>query len=127
MKTPHFKKVTDDVGNEWLSASDIFEYVEELSPFFIKWYAFITKECDLLNYFNNHTSTAYGNPDYMYLKGVCAGWLAGRECWEDDRDGILYIKNKSNKTIMKFDIPKISDFERENRKELTELYDSLLG
>mgnify|MGYP007025962940 CR=1 FL=1 len=127
MKTPYFKKVLDDVGNEWLNAQDIFEYVEEMSPFFNKWYSFIVQECGLLNYYNDHTSTAYGNPDYMYLKGVCAGWLAGRECWEDEKDGILYIKNKNNKIIMKFDIPKLSDMEKVNRKGLTELYEELLG
>lgn len=123
----YFRKTTDDVGNEWLTSQDIFEYVEELSPFFIKWYAFIAKECELLNYFNTYTSTAYGNPDYMYLKGVCAGWLASRECWEDIKDGVLYIKNKNNKIIMKFDIPKIPDIEMNNRRELNKMLDELRG
>lgn len=127
MRLPYFKKVLDEAGNEWVTAEDLFNYTSEMSPFFIKWYSFIVKECQLLNYFNDHTSTAYGNPDYMYLKGVCAGWLAGRECYEDEEDGVLLIKNKNNKTIMKFDLPKISEMEKSNRKELTQLYEELLG
>ena len=127
MKVPYFRKTVDDVGLEWVNDQDIFNYVEELSPFFLKWYAFIRKECELLNYFNSYTSTAYGNPDYSYLKGVCSGWLAARNCWEDVKDEILYIRNTNNKIIMKFDIPKISDIEKNNRKELTQLYEELLG
>ena len=127
MRLLYFKKVLDEAGNEWVAAEDLFNYTSEMSPFFIKWYSFIVKECQLLNYFNDHTSTAYGNPDYMYLKGVCAGWLAGRECYEDEEDGVLLIKNKNNKTIMKFDLPKISEMEKSNRKELTQLYEELLG
>lgn len=63
MKTPYFKKTIDDAGNEWVDSQDIFQYVDEGSVFFNKWYLFITKWCDVLNYYNMNTSTAYGNPD----------------------------------------------------------------
>ena len=36
MKTPYFKKTTDSVGNEWVDSQDIFQYTDELGPFFNK-------------------------------------------------------------------------------------------
>ena len=62
-KTPYFKKTTDSAGNEWVDSQDIFQYTDELGPFFNKWYPFIVRKCEQLNYYNNHTSTAYGNPE----------------------------------------------------------------
>lgn len=50
MRVPHFKKVLDEAGNEWVTAEDLFDYTSEMSPFFMKWYSFIVKQCQLLNY-----------------------------------------------------------------------------
>ena len=106
MKTPYFKKTVDDVGNEWVDSQDIFKYVDEGSAFFNKWYLFITKWCDVLNYYNMSTSTAYGNPDLSNMQGFCSGYLAalGCYCWESNEE-ICYIKDRRNRTIMKFDVP----------------------
>ena len=127
MKTPYFKKVTDSEGNEWVDSQDIFQYTDELGPFFSKWYQFIVKKCEQLNYYNNHTSTAYGNSDLSWLIGFCSGWISARNCYEDFKNGVCYIKNSQDKIIMKFDIPKISQMERENRKEMNELLDKIFG
>ena len=40
---------------------------------------------------------------------------------------ICYIKNQHDKVVMKFDVPKISKMERENRKELNNLLDGVFG
>lgn len=126
MKTPYFKKTTDDAGNEWVDPQDIFQYVDEGSTFFNKWYLFITKWCDVLNYYNMNTSTAYGNPDLANMQGFCSGYLAalGCYCWESNEE-ICYIKDRRNRTIMKFDVPKISRMERENRKKIDELWENI--
>ena len=42
-------------------------------------------------------------------------------------DNICYIKNQHDKVVMKFDVPKISQMERENRKELNNLLDEVFG
>ena len=42
-------------------------------------------------------------------------------------DNICYIKNQHDKVVMKFDVPKISQMERENRKELNNLLDGVFG
>ena len=78
MKTPYFKKVVDSEGNEWVDSQDIFQYVNEYDTFFNKWYQFIVKKCELLNYYNKYTSTAYGNPDLSWLIGFCSGWLSAK-------------------------------------------------
>ena len=42
-------------------------------------------------------------------------------------DNICYIKNQHDKVVMKFDVPKISQMERENRKELNNFLDEVFG
>ena len=42
-------------------------------------------------------------------------------------DNICYIKNQHDKVVMKFDVPKISQMEMENRKELNNLLDEVFG
>ena len=42
-------------------------------------------------------------------------------------DNICYIKNQHDNVVMKFDVPKISKMERENRKELNNLLDEVFG
>lgn len=125
MKTPYLKKTTDSAGNEWVDSQDIFQYTDEFGPFFNKWYPFVVKKCEQLNYYNNHTSTAYGNPDLSWLIGFCSGWISARNCYQEDKDGVCYIKDRHDKVIMKFDIPKISEIERENRKKIDEVWRSI--
>ena len=127
MKIPYFKKTIDDVGNEWVDSQDIFQYTDELGTFFNKWYQFIDKKCEQLNYYNKYTSTAYGNPDLSWLIGFCSGWLSAMGCYEDIKNGVCCIKDQRDKTIMKFDVPKISDMEQEHRKERIEILNSILG
>lgn len=127
MKVPYFQKTIDSTGNEWVDSQDIFQYADELSTFFNKWYQFIVRKCEQLNYFNKYTSTAYGNPDLSWLIGFCLGWLSAKGCCEDIKDGICYIKDWREKTIMKFDVPKISQMENENRKGLNKLIDEVFG
>lgn len=122
MKIPYFRKTTDEYGNEWVRSLDLFDFgVEEGSPFFNKWFMFISNECELLNYYNNNTSTAYGNPDYSNLQGFCRGYLAALNCYTEDIDSVRYVKNSHNKTVMKFDIPKLSEAEKQNLNLLKEL------
>ena len=104
MKIPYFKKTVDDAGNEWVDPQDIFQYVDEGSTFFNKWYLFITKWCDVLNYYNMNTSTAYGNPDLANMQGFCSGYLAALGCYCWDSNEICYIKDRRDRTIMKFDV-----------------------
>ena len=126
MKTPYFKKIADSEGNEWVDSQDVFQYVNEYDTFFNKWYQFITRKCEQLNYYNKYTSTAYGNPDLSWLIGFCSGWLSAKNCYEDIKDGVCYIKDQHDRVIMKFDVPKISKMERENRKEINNLLDEIL-
>lgn len=126
MKTPYFKTTVDSAGNEWVDSQDIFQYTDELGLFFSKWYPFIVRKCEQLNYYNNHTSTAYGNPDLSWLIGFCSGWITARNCYEYSKDNVCYIKDQRDKTIMKFDVPKISETEREARKKIDELWENIL-
>ena len=47
------------------------------------------------------------------------------ECCEDTKDGVVYIKNQQDRTVMKFDVPKIPETERENRKQIDEIWEKL--
>lgn len=125
MKTPYFKKIVDSAGNEWVDSQDIFSIhwrTWHVFFFFNKWYPFIVKKCEQLNYYNNHTSTAYSNPDLSRLIGFCSGWVSARGCYEDLKYNVCYIKDSRDKTIMKFDVPKISETERENRKKIDKFW-----
>lgn len=125
MKIPYFKKTVDSEGNEWVDSQDIFQYANEYDTFFNKWYQFIVRKCELLNYYNKYTSTAYGNPDLSWLIGFCSGWLSAKNCYEDIKDKVCYIKNQHDRVVMKFDVPKIPQMELENRKEINKLLDEI--
>ena len=125
MKTLYFKKTVDSAEKEWVDSQDIFQYVDEGSAFFNKWYLFITKWCDILNYYNMNTSTAHGNPDLSNMQGFCSGYLAALGCYYWESNEVCYIKDRRDKIIIKFDVPKISETERENRKKIDEFWENV--
>lgn len=53
--------------------------------------------------------------------------ICKKNCYEDIKDGVCYIKDQRDRVIIKFDIPKISQMERENRKELNNILDEVFG
>lgn len=42
-----------------------------------------------------------------------------------NRNGVCYVKDWRDKTIMKFDVPKISEIEQETRKKIDELWENI--
>ena len=129
-KTIYIKKHTDEeTGEEYILAEDIYEFLNEYTDKAQYLYQFLTYVQEEFNYFNTHSSTAFGNPDLERVSGIVFGWcLANKWQWEEEhtKDGTvvsIYRENKKDFTkhgrlIMKIDKPNVSEQEVENRKDI---------
>ena len=120
----HLKKHRDEDGSEYIWASDIFGMMDEFDPKAQKAFEFLLLVEKVLNYFQNNTSTAFGNPDLALAEGKVAGYCMAKG-WEwMERDGEVRIM-KGDRTLFRIEKPALSRHEIENRKEVARLRNEL--
>lgn len=112
----HLRKHKDgDI--EFISASDIFNGMNEFDPKVQEMYAFLFLNERELNYFNKNRTNASGNPDLAHIRGMISGYCLAKGWVIQDTPDFRYIKSGSrNKFII--EKPKIPQEELDNRKSL---------
>ena len=109
---------------EYITPEDIFDYGKEEDEKLQYFYMFLNDVAKELNYYNNNSSTAFGNPDLEFYRGQIRGYLKAKQ-WEwveqEKENGILItIKSRTGKTLFKIEKPKIPNAELERRREISE-------
>lgn len=59
----------------------------------------------MYNYYQINTPTAFGNPEYDYLRGYLVGLLCGLQYDIEEKDDKVIITNKHNKKLLIVEIP----------------------
>lgn len=128
--TIYIKKYYDEeTDTEYISAEDIFNFLDENTEQGQHFYQFLCYVAQEFNYFNHNSSTAFGNPDLERIHGIVLGWCLGKKWqWEEKqtKNGkavYIYANNRKDITehgrlIMKIDKPKTPQTEIENRKDI---------
>lgn len=120
----HLKKHRDEDGTEYIWATDIFGMMDEFDPKAQRAFEFLLLVERVLNYFQNNTSTAFGNPDLARAEGKVAGYCMAKG-WEwDERDGEVYI-TKGKRILFRIEKPAIPSREIENRRDISRIRDEL--
>ena len=80
---------------------------------------------DYALYWQNNTPTAYGNPDYSYLRGLVIGYAAAKN-WDirENKEKII-VKNSSGRKLIELVILPLPDSYFEAIKENKEIFDNL--
>lgn len=109
---------------EYITPEDIFDYGKEEDEKLQYLYMFLNDIAKELNYYNNNSTTAFGNPDLEFYRGQIRGFLKAKQ-WEwieqEKENGILItIKSRTGKTLFKIEKPKIPNAELERRREISE-------
>lgn len=125
MKTIRIRKYQDG-QLEYIDPTDIFMYYPEGSEKGQYFYNFLIEVQKYVEYFNWNSSTAFGNPDHARFEGVVFGWCLGAQWQFDETEDELKISSLAGKTLMIIEKPKIPDAEKENRKDISEMWDELL-
>ena len=112
----YFKKYTDG-SIEYINASDVFKTMNEEDPKAQEIFAFMSFVEQEMNYYNDHSSTAFGNPDLARIEGIISGYCMAKGWDIVDSDGYRFIKS-GNKIIFTIEIPKISQSEIDNRNDI---------
>jgi hypothetical protein len=115
---------------EYIVPEDIFSYGNEEDPKLQHLYMFLCTVAKELNYYNNNTSTAFGNPDLEFYRGQIRGWMQAKQWeWDEktmDRDNVvIFIKTASGRTFMKIEKPKLPNAEKKRRQEIAKDLDAL--
>lgn len=117
MAVIHLKKHRDEDGTEYIWASDVFEVMGEFDPKAQKAFEFLLLVEKVLNYFANHTSTAFGNPDLANAEGRVAGYCMAKGWVWEERDGEVRI-TKGKRTLFRIEKPALPQHEIENRRDI---------
>lgn len=125
MKTMYFHK-HDDGETEYIDSYDIYQYLKEYDNNFEWYYSFVLKMAEYLNYFQNNTSTAFGNPDLAKLEGIVYGWCCGAG-WEMDTNEDTITIYKGKRKLFVFDRPALPQVEINKRKEIDQMWSEVLG
>ena len=104
---------------EYISASDIFQFMNEEDTKTQELFAFLYFVEKELNYFNTNSSTAFGNPDLEYIKGVVRGYCMAKGWIIEESSDLFIIKSGERKKFV-IEKPRISKSEIENRKDIRE-------
>ena len=75
---------------------------------------------DRENYYQFHTPTAFGNPDYTMMQGIVIGIERAEEINEVPKDGKIYFQ-KGKRTILVVDKIKLHRSHYEAQKEIREI------
>ena len=98
----------------------------EFSPDFQKYYNFVTRYINYLNWYNTHTSPLNGDTSYAELRGWITGFMAASNI-EEIAEKDSYCLRKGNKLLFKFDKIPLSHAEIETRKDNAKTWRALLG
>lgn len=109
---------------EYISASDVFRYMNEMDSKTQEVFSFLYIIEQYLNYFNNNSSTAFGNPDLARLEGKIAGYCMAKH-WtiEENREFLIIKSGKRNKFII--EKPAIPKSEINNRRDIRNTLNNL--
>lgn len=118
------KHLSSDGTYEYISASDIFKTMDENDLKARKAYEFLHLIEQELNYFNKHTSTAFGNPDLSYIHGMVQGYCTAKDWTYSTKDNEIRIK-KGRKFLFVIERPCIPSWELDARRELAAAYKSI--
>jgi hypothetical protein len=126
--TIRITKSVDEDGLEWLNTDDLFKYIKEDNRNFGCYYTFVQSMADYLHYYNNNTSTAFGNPDLERMGGIITGFCLAKQ-WSQNYDtgqGIITIFDNRWKKLFEFEKPKVSKMEENQRKEIVKMWNEIL-
>ena len=121
-------KSVDVDGLEWLNTDDLFKYINEDNRNFGCYYTFVQRMADYLHYYNNNTSTAFGNPDLERMGGIITGFCLAKQ-WSQNYDigtGIITIFDNRWKKLFEFEKPKVSNREENKREEIVKMWHEIL-
>lgn len=121
-------KSVDTDGFEWLNTDDLFKYISEDNRNFGCYFEFVKRMADYLHYYNNNTSTAFGNPDLDRMGGIITGFCLAKQwtqCFDIGRD-VITIYDQRWKKLFEFEKPKVSKMEENKRKEIAKMWDEIL-
>ena len=124
MAAIYLKKHVDDAGTEYISASDIFETMDEMDDKTQQIFQFLDLVERMLNYFVYNSSTAFGNPDLALAEGRVNGYCMAKGWTWTEKDGIICVK-KGYRTLFLIEKPAIPEHERSNRRDIRETLDEL--
>ena len=102
---------------EYISASDVLIDNNEDDPKIREIFRFLYLVEQELNYFNTHTSTAFGNPDLERIKGMVVGYCIAKG-WEIEDTSTHRIIRKGSRVKFKIEKPRIPTYELENRLDI---------
>ena len=109
---------------EYISASDVFRYMNEMDSKTQEVFSFLYIIEQYLNYFNNNSSTAFGNPDLARLESKIAGYCMAKH-WtvEENREFLIIKSGKRNKFII--EKPAVPKSEINNRRDIRNTLNNL--
>lgn len=116
------KHVLED-GGEWL---DPIELLDECCPEKTEKIFMLAKACaDVLNYFNENSSDAFGNAPYARKDGFLYGFLAGAGLELVQKETVWDIY-KGKRIFLRVEVPKLRDSYydevKENKKTWLEVF-----
>lgn len=120
----YLKKHRYENGDEYITVQDFLEGRNENDPKVQKHLEFLCLVEEELNYYNQRTSTAFGDPEYARISGMVKGYMLARSWSWEEQDDIIRIKS-GNRTRYIIERPCISAMEKENRQEITALLNKL--
>ena len=117
-----FTKETDTDGFEWVEPRQAFRYFrDEEDPKAQELYNFACRVAEWLNYYNDYSSTAFGNPDLSRKEGWVMGYCAARHWDLRETREMVTIATWSGRKVMTFEKPKLPQGEIDNRREINKL------
>ena len=126
----YLEKYTNANGTEYIEPLDIFKYGPEDNPVLQEAYQFADMIAKELNYYVNNRSTAFGNPDLEFARGMIKGYLTAKR-WDMNRETgksgipLIVIRSRSGKALYKIEIPAIPQDEFDRRREISKDLDAL--
>lgn len=108
MKLPiYVKRVDLGEGVDICPLPEELEWFDEwdTSPRYERVLAVYTAIQRLYNYYQTNTPTAFGNPEYSYLRGYLVGLLSGIHYNMEECDGKVTVTDKHGKKILIVEVP----------------------
>ena len=116
----YLKKHRYENGDEYITVQDYLQNRNEDDPKVRKHLEFLCLVEEELNYYNQRTSTAFGDPAFERISGKVKGYLLAMGWVWEEHDNIIRIKSGS-RTRYIIERPCISAMERNNRQEIASL------
>lgn len=95
------------------------------SSLYISVATFYNMLIDYALYWQNHTPTAFGNPDYAYLKGLIIGYATAKNWNIKENKNNIIVKNSSGRKLIELAILPLPDSYFEAIKENKEMFNNL--